>query len=87
MLAMTKLSISILGVLYDCDATAASKSISIHQILPLIPEKQRKTYGTIYRHCKEMINRGYMKNALDDGASSTFIITDSGTSFYKSQIQ
>lgn len=82
---MTKFSLEILAVLCNGDVTVASKSLSIPQILEKIPEKHRKSYSTTYRHLLNMVEKGYVKTGLDDGAASTYYVDDSGVGFYQSQ--
>lgn len=82
---MTKFSLSILAVLCNGDVTVASKSLSIPQILERMPEKQRKSYSTTYRHLLNMVKQGYVKCGLDDGPASTYFITEAGQSFFDAQ--
>ena len=82
---MTKFSLVILSRLNEFNVESASKSLSISQILDLIPEKQRKSYSTVYRHLSNVVSQGYAKCGLDDGLASTYYITENGKSFCMSQ--
>lgn len=61
------------------------KSYSVPNIMALLPTNQQKSYSTTYRHIKDMQSREYIQSGLDDGAASTYYITDSGKLFYQSQ--
>lgn len=82
---MTKFSLAILEVLSNEDITVASKSMSIPQIIERIPEKQRKSYSTTYRHLLNMVEKGYVKIGLDDGAASTYWLDKPGETFLQAQ--
>lgn len=75
---MTKVSLEILDVLISNEATTAMRSMSVRQIYDAMSEKRRKSYSTIYRHLLNLTEKGYVDNALDDGLSSTYIITSTG---------
>ena len=75
---MTKVSLEILDVLISNEATKAMRSMSVRQIYDAMSEKRRKSYSTIYRHLLNLTEKGYVDNALDDGLSSTYIITSTG---------
>lgn len=75
---MTKFSLEILDVLISNRATVSMKSLSIPQIREKMLSKKKKSYSTIYRHLLRLTKQGYVKNALDDGLASTYIITDTG---------
>ena len=75
---MTKVSLEILDVLISNEATTAMRSMSVRQIYDAMSEKKRKSYSTIYRHLLNLTEKGYVDNALDDGLSSTYIITSTG---------
>lgn len=82
---MTKFSLTILSVLCCGEANVASKSMSIPQILEKIPENQRKSYSTTYRHLQTMVAKGYVNVGLDDGAASTYWLSSPGEVFFRSQ--
>lgn len=82
---MTKFALEILGVLNDNDVSTASKAFSISQILELIPENQRKSYSTTYRHLQTLVTQGYIKCGFSDGLKSTYFILETGKSFCKEQ--
>ena len=75
---MTKVSLEILDVLISNEATTAMRSMSVRQIYDAMSEKRRKSYSTIYRRLLNLTEKGYVDNALDDGLSSTYIITSTG---------
>ena len=75
---MTKFALEILDVLISNEATTAMRSMSVRQIYDAMSEKRRKSYSTIYRHLINLTEKGYVDNALDDGLSSTYIITSTG---------
>lgn len=75
---MTKFALEILDVLITNEATTAMQSMSVRQIYDAMSEKKRKSYSTIYRHLLNLTEKGYVDNALDDGLSSTYIITSTG---------
>ena len=75
---MTKFALEILDVLITNEATTAMRSMSVRQIYDAMSEKRRKSYSTIYRHLLNLTEKGYVDNALDDGLSSTYIITSTG---------
>ena len=75
---MTKFALEILDVLISNEATTAMRSMSVRQIYDAMSEKRRKSYSTIYRHLLNLTEKGYVDNALDDGLSSTYIITSTG---------
>lgn len=75
---MTKVGLEILDVLISNEATTAMRSMSVRQIYDAMSEKRRKSYSTIYRHLINLTEKGYVDNALDDGLSSTYIITSTG---------
>ena len=75
---MTKVGLEILDVLISNEATTAMQSMSVRQIYDAMSEKKRKSYSTIYRHLLNLTEKGYVDNALDDGLSSTYIITSTG---------
>lgn len=82
---MTKFGLAILQVLNDNDASTSSKAFSIIQILELIPEKQRKSYSTTYRHLQNLVTQGYIKCGFSDGMASTYFIRETGKSLCKAQ--
>lgn len=82
---MTKFSLAILKVLNDNDVGSSGKALSISQILALMPESQRKSYSTMYRHLSNMVHSGYVKCGLDDWLASTYFITKAGQGFYHLQ--
>ena len=82
---MTKFDLEILLVLNDNNVDTASKAFSINQILELIPDKQRKSYSTTYRHLQNMVTQGYIKCGFSDGMASTYYIEEIGKSFCKAQ--
>ena len=75
---MTKVGLEILDVLISNEATTAMRSMSVRQIYDAMSEKRRKSYSTNYRHLLNLTEKGYVDNALDDGLSSTYIITSTG---------
>lgn len=81
---MTKVSLEILDVLITHKATTAMRSMSVRQIYDAMPEQRRKSYSTIYRHLLNLTEKGYVENALDDGLSSTYIITSTGKQLHDS---
>lgn len=81
---MTKVSLEILDVLISNEATTAMQSMSVRQIYDAMSEKKRKSYSTIYRHLLNLTEKGYVDNALDDGLSSTYIITSTGKQLHDS---
>lgn len=81
---MTKVSLEILDVLISNEATTAMRSMSVRQIYDAMSEKRRKSYSTIYRHLLNLTEKGYVDNALDDGLSSTYIITSTGKQLHDS---
>lgn len=81
---MTKVSLEILDVLIANEATTAMRSMSIRQIYDAMPEQRRKSYSTIYRHLLKLTVNGYVVNALDDGLSSTYVITSTGKQLHDS---
>lgn len=81
---MTKFALEILDVLITNEATTAMQSMSVRQIYDAMSEKKRKSYSTIYRHLLNLTEKGYVDNALDDGLSSTYIITSTGKQLYDS---
>ena len=81
---MTKFALEILDVLISNEATTAMRSMSVRQIYDAMSEKRRKSYSTIYRHLLNLTEKGYVDNALDDGLSSTYIITSTGKQLYDS---
>lgn len=81
---MTKVGLEILDVLISNEATTAMRSMSVRQIYDAMSEKRRKSYSTIYRHLINLTEKGYVDNALDDGLSSTYIITSTGKQLHDS---
>lgn len=81
---MTKFALEILDVLITNEATTAMRSMSVRQIYDVMSEKRRKSYSTIYRHLIHLTEKGYVDNALDDGLSSTYIITSTGKQLHDS---
>ena len=81
---MTKVSLEILDVLISNEATTAMRSMSVRQIYDAMSEKRRKSYSTIYRHLLNLTEKGYVDNALDDGLSSTYVITPTGKQLHDS---
>ena len=81
---MTKVGLEILDVLISNEATTAMRSMSVRQIYDVMSEKRRKSYSTIYRHLIHLTEKGYVDNALDDGLSSTYIITSTGKQLHDS---
>lgn len=81
---MTKVGLEILDVLISNEATTAMRSMSVRQIYDAMSEKRRKSYSTIYRHLLNLTEKGYVDNALDDGLSSTYIITSTGKQLHDS---
>ena len=81
---MTKFALEILDVLITNEATTAMRSMSVRQIYDVMSEKRRKSYSTIYRHLINLTKKGYVDNALDDGLSSTYIITSTGKQLHDS---
>lgn len=81
---MTKFALEILDVLISNEATTAMRSMSVRQIYDAMSEKRRKSYSTIYRHLLNLTEKGYVDNALDDGLSSTYIITSTGKQLHDS---
>lgn len=81
---MTKFALEILDVLITNEATTAMRSMSARQIYDAMSEKRRKSYSTIYRHLINLTKKGYVDNALDDGSSSTYIITSTGEQLHDS---
>lgn len=81
---MTKVGLEILDVLISNEATTAIRSMSVRQIYDAMSEKRRKSYSTIYRHLLNLTEKGYVDNALDDGLSSTYIITSTGKQLHDS---
>ena len=81
---MTKFALEILDVLITNEATTAMRSMSVRQIYDAMSEKKRKSYSTIYRHLLNLTEKGYVDNALDDGLSSTYIITSTGKQLHDS---
>ena len=81
---MTKFALEILDVLISNEATTAMRSMSVRQIYDAMSEKKRKSYSTIYRHLLNLTEKGYVDNALDDGLSSTYIITSTGKQLHDS---
>lgn len=84
-LNMTKFSVKILKVLDEKNATTAGNSMSTTQILECLPENERKSYSTIYRHLLSMEKQGFVKCGLNEGLASTYYIQESGELFLKSQ--
>lgn len=82
---MTKFGLAILQVLNDNDVSTSSKAFSISRILELIPDKQRKSYSTTYRHLQNMVTQGYIKCGFSDGMASTYFIGETGKSLCKAQ--
>lgn len=81
---MTKVGLEILDVLISNEATTSMQSMSIRQLYDAMPEQRRKSYSTIYRHLLNLTEKGYVDNALDDGLSSTYIITSTGKQLHDS---
>lgn len=81
---MTKVGLEILDVLISNEATTAMRSMTVRQIYDAMSEKRRKSYSTIYRHLLNLTEKGYVDNALDDGLSSTYIITSTGKQLHDS---
>ena len=75
---MTKFSLEILHVLNENEATTQVNAMSIRQIYDQLSDKKRKAYSTIYRHLLILSDKGYVDNALQDGLSSTYMITSTG---------
>ena len=81
---MTKFALEILDVLITNEATTSMQSMSVRQLYDAMPEQRRKSYSTIYRHLINLTEKGYVDNALDDGLSSTYIITSTGKQLHDS---
>lgn len=84
---MSKFGLAILTVLNNNEIVTAINAASISQILELLPEKQRKSYSTTYRHLQSMVEQGYIKCGLVDGLASTYIISDMGRAYCKQSLQ
>lgn len=82
---MTKFGLAILTGLNNNEVIAVMSAKSISQILDLLPECQRKSYSTTYRHLQNMVTQGYIKCGLIDGLASTYFITDIGKAFCQQQ--
>lgn len=81
---MTKFSLVILKVLDDNHVDTASKAFRISQILEMIPENQRKSYSTAYRHLQSLAAQGYIQCGIADSLAGTYFIVETGKSFCKS---
>lgn len=82
---MSKFGLAILTVLNNNEIVTVMNAASISQILELLPEKQRKSYSTTYRHLQSMVEQGYIKCGLVDGLASTYFISDTGKAFCQDQ--
>lgn len=82
---MSKFGLAILTVLNNNEIVTVMDAASISQILDLLPECQRKSYSTTYRHLQNMVTQGYIKCGLIDGLASTYFITDFGKAFCQQQ--
>lgn len=84
---MSKFGLAILTVLNNNEIVTVMNAASISQILDLLPECQRKSYSTTYRHLQSMVEQGYVKCGLIDGLASTYIISDMGRTYCKQTSQ
>lgn len=82
---MSKFGLAILTVLNNNEIVTVMDTASISQILDLLPECQRKSYSTTYRHLQSMFAQGYIKCGLVDGLASTYFISDTGKTFCQQQ--
>lgn len=81
---MTRMSIVLLEIMVDMNATSPILAKSINEMLEDADVRESFSHSTLYRNLKSLVREGYLAYGLMDKRAETFYVSAKGIGLYKS---